>query len=332
MHYKSLSKKNIISFVIRFGIAFGIIYYLINSNYEELIKTFRSANVQYIIVASFLYLIHLIIVAWRWSFLTKIQNVNIKLIEAFSLSMQGLFFSLVLPGGAIGGDIVKASFVAKRIENNKSLGVFSILIDRVMGMFGLFLLTPISILLALSFILNSNNTLIKTTSLFVFVICLSGIFSGLALIFHKKLQKIKLFDVIISYIQNKFTIFKKLLLSVDAYKNSYKSLLISIIVSIIFVHLNLSLVLYLLAISVGVVSPSYIIILLALTFGNVASLLPTPSGIGTRDITIITILIASGINEGQANAIPLIFTAILLVFNMLGGLFFIFSTTKKGLK
>ena len=65
----------------------------------------------------------------------------------------------------------------------------------------------------------------------------------------------------------------------------------------------------------------------AVTVGNVAGLLPSNSGLGLRDVTINVILDAANIPNGATTAI--IFSAILISFNLLAGLFFIFDFGKK---
>ena len=53
--------------------------------------------------------------------------------------MQGYFFSLVIPGGAIGGDVAKMGLLARRSQpGSRAEGVFTVVMDRVIGMIALF--------------------------------------------------------------------------------------------------------------------------------------------------------------------------------------------------
>lgn len=56
----------------------------------------------------------MLVCTWRWHRLTRILQVKLSGFEALSLTMQGYFFSLVIPGGAIGGDVVKMGVLTKR--------------------------------------------------------------------------------------------------------------------------------------------------------------------------------------------------------------------------
>ena len=68
----------------------------------------------------------------------------------------------------------------------------------------------------------------------------------------------------------------------------------------------------------------------AITLGNIAGLLPlTPSGVGARDFIVKNILESSGMDARQALATALSFTMIIIAFNLLGGLFFVFDKHKK---
>jgi uncharacterized membrane protein YbhN (UPF0104 family) len=77
---------------------------------------------------------------------------------------------------------------------------------------------------------------------------------------------------------------------------------------------------------------SFKTVIVASTIGNTAGLLPiTQSGVGTRDLFMITLLTAGGFSKGVATATSIIYTAVILSFNLLGGLFFIFgSNAEKG--
>ena len=67
----------------------------------------------------------------RWDILLKGAGIKIKFSENIRLSMIGQFFSIFMPG-AVGGDLIKAVYVAKQYPNHRTKGVASILLDRVL--------------------------------------------------------------------------------------------------------------------------------------------------------------------------------------------------------
>ena len=73
-------------------------------------------------------------------------------------------------------------------------------------------------------------------------------------------------------------------------------------------------------------------IITSVMIGNTAGLVPiTPSGVGTRDSVVKTLLMAGGVSPGNASVMPIIFTMIILAFNALGGIFFIFHSHKQSM-
>ena len=101
---------------------------------------FSGLNWGWLAAAFLLYLVHLFVNAWRWRLLLAYREIPCSLFSAFSLTTQSFFFSLVMPGGAIGGDVIRAGFLAYRVPKGQKFdGVFTILMDRFTGMIGIFL-------------------------------------------------------------------------------------------------------------------------------------------------------------------------------------------------
>ncbi|MBS3734828.1 MAG: flippase-like domain-containing protein [Phycisphaerae bacterium] len=89
----------------------------------------------------------LLVIAARWWMLLRIQRIRIHLWEVVRLTFLGQFFNAVAPG-VIGGDIVKAYYVAKHTPKTAAV-LLSIFVDRVMGMTELALLAGSMVAVAL---------------------------------------------------------------------------------------------------------------------------------------------------------------------------------------
>ena len=61
---------------------------------------------------------------------------------AFLLGFIGNVFNLVIPG-AVGGDLIKAAYLV-RMDINRTQAVASMVIDRILGLLGLFLLAGVA--------------------------------------------------------------------------------------------------------------------------------------------------------------------------------------------
>lgn len=75
----------------------------------------------------------------RWMVVVRAQGLTLRFRDAIRVGFMGNAIDLVIPG-QIGGDVFKASFLG-RGQERKTKAVASILVDRVIGILGLFTLT-----------------------------------------------------------------------------------------------------------------------------------------------------------------------------------------------
>ena len=88
--------------------------------------------------------------ALRWRVLLKIVGVSINTARATSLTAIGLFFSSFLPG-SVSGDAIKAFYIVNENKQISKTQVFStILMDRIIGLYSIFTIASITLLLALA--------------------------------------------------------------------------------------------------------------------------------------------------------------------------------------
>ena len=93
------------------------------------------------------FLISLLVVAVRWWFLLRLQDIHIPLWEAVRLTFLGQFFNTLLPS-TVGGDLVKAYYVSKHTPK-KGAVLVSVVVDRVLGLTELTLLAAIMLTVVL---------------------------------------------------------------------------------------------------------------------------------------------------------------------------------------
>jgi uncharacterized protein (TIRG00374 family) len=246
--------------------------------------------------------------------------------------MSALFCSLAIPGGAIGGDLAKIGFVSSRSPKGRRLeGSFTILIDRFTGMIGLFSIAMIMVFFSWNIISGIKDDFMGLAIIMLFIICLTGLVAAFCLAIHKQLEKIKPVAYLIKQ-ADKYShgMYARMSEALDIYKNKYKLLLFCILISLLFVHLNMAFVVFLICKGLGL-NVSIILVVIATTMGNTAGVLPlpTPGGVGVRDAIIRILLMSGGIAMADATAVPLIYTAIILCFNFSGAFFFFFGTKKK---
>lgn len=80
--------------------------------------------------------------ALRWNTLLAVQGIRLPFYRVLQFSMIGFFFNILLPG-ATSGDIIKAYYTASAGHGKKFAAVFTVIADRVFGLFVLCIITGI---------------------------------------------------------------------------------------------------------------------------------------------------------------------------------------------
>lgn len=70
---------------------------------------------------------------YRWLILIRGQGLQLSYGDLFSLNMIGNFFNTFMPG-SVGGDLIKAWYVAGKEPQNRTKAVFTVLLDRILGL------------------------------------------------------------------------------------------------------------------------------------------------------------------------------------------------------
>jgi uncharacterized protein (TIRG00374 family) len=78
----------------------------------------------------------------RWFVLVRAQGLPLSLGGAFRLGLFGYFCNQFLPG-SVSGDVVKAAYLARE-QSRRTVAVATVLIDRALGLCGLFWLVTLS--------------------------------------------------------------------------------------------------------------------------------------------------------------------------------------------
>lgn len=81
----------------------------------------------------------------RWWILVRAQRFEFPLSQAIRLGFVGLVSNFVAPG-AVGGDIVKAILMARGQPQRRTTAVATVILDRILGMLGLFLVGALTTL------------------------------------------------------------------------------------------------------------------------------------------------------------------------------------------
>ena len=103
--------------------------------------------------------------SWRWNFLLRSHGIRLRLSETFSLTMIGMAFNLIMPG-AVGGDVMKVYYIARRAGTQKMEIVTTTVVDRALGLFSLLLLPSVSCLLNFGTVARDRSLFLLCVALF----------------------------------------------------------------------------------------------------------------------------------------------------------------------
>jgi hypothetical protein len=110
---------------------------------RERIREARDVSFEfgYLFVAGLLYLPALLLTFYRWFLLVRAQDLPFREVDALRLGFVGNFFNQFLPG-SVGGDLVKAGFLASE-QKRRAVAVATVIVDRFVGLYGLLVLASL---------------------------------------------------------------------------------------------------------------------------------------------------------------------------------------------
>lgn len=148
-----MKPKDIAVSVLKYALGFGLLAFVITQNWEDKfvrdengavvetlpgLKTILQLPPDYALIAAIVPLLAFITATqfYRWYLLVRALDMPFTVRNALRLGLVGYFYNAFLPG-SIGGDIVKAYSIAKDHPERKMRAVSTVIIDRLLGLFGL---------------------------------------------------------------------------------------------------------------------------------------------------------------------------------------------------
>lgn len=101
----------------------------------------RTASVSWLALALSVYLLMILVSAWRWGLLLDAQGIAVSFKRLTSSFLVATFFNNFLPSN-IGGDVVRVADTAPA-AGSKTLAATVVLIDRAIGLLGLVLVAAV---------------------------------------------------------------------------------------------------------------------------------------------------------------------------------------------
>ncbi len=147
---KKHAAKWIVPFL-KYGVGFGLLAYVIYKYWDpnpangapgvgQLLQ--GPIDFEWLALAGLLMAAAAGLQIYRWYHLVRALDLPFTVRNAFRLSFVGIFFNTFFPG-SVGGDLLKAIFIAHAHPERKTRAVASVIADRALGLFGLILFVAV---------------------------------------------------------------------------------------------------------------------------------------------------------------------------------------------
>jgi hypothetical protein len=137
--------KNGITQLLKLVFSLGLIYWLIRSDRLDFSSLTKLLQPLYLIPCLACVGLSLALGVERWRHFLKSQHIHIPFFQAFQLSLIGVFFNFVMPGG-VGGDLIKGYYITRSSPHAKMAAAVTVLLDRLIGLLAMSLIALLVLL------------------------------------------------------------------------------------------------------------------------------------------------------------------------------------------
>jgi glycosyltransferase 2 family protein len=138
-------------YVLKLSLGLAVLVWLYGQGILDLDVLFKlevdARFITLIVIASALVVAACALLSLRLMLLLQLQGIFLPVFRIIGLTMLGSFFGSILPG-LLAGDVVKAMYMVRGSEKGKSKAVAAVIADRVIGLYGLFVLATVGSLVA----------------------------------------------------------------------------------------------------------------------------------------------------------------------------------------
>ena len=287
---------------------------------RHLNESFRQVSLVWFALAIAAMGIVIVFTIFRWQWILEVQGLELSFWRACSITFVGMFFNAFMLG-ATGGDVMKAWYVAHETHHKKAEAVASVIVDRIIGLLGLFVVALIMMGIFWHRVFDDGR--LRTFALITLavvattvIITIAGLWKGAADKFpgiRARLQKIPKYDT--------------LRRMVDAYRvyASQPGVLIKTFLITIGVHIFSMLAIVCIGKGLGVITNDGLVdYFLYLPIINSVSAIPiTISGFGLREGMYVAMFSRAGVAGAAALAMSLLGYLATLFWSVVGAGFYL---------
>ncbi len=318
---------NIIWRLLVIALAILLIAKVIHHTGADMAGDLRQARPTLLAAAFGAYGLIMVLNAVRWQLLLKAQSLPLPFADAFRLSMAGFFFNCILPG-AVSGDIIKIAMASRHHPDSKTEVALSIFLDRLLGMFGLFLAATLATV-ASPWLLSQLQ---KEAPRLLYAVVLVNLGTLGALVFcllflaRQWFLSLRPVAACLAWLGERLPGFVvRLCQRIDAaltlYQHQKRALGAHLLISVA-IHLLCAVTILSIGRALGEQAMAPMQYNLTIQVADAIGALPvTPAGLGLRDTVSASFLQCFGINPpGIAGSIPVFFSLVMFSWALLGAL------------
>ena len=150
-----MTRRKILMFF-QFLISIGLVSYLIFLvDWSKAFNILKKSEEIYLIIGFFLLVFGLFFASLRWYLILKDNNLEFSVLKSYKGYLRGMFYNIFLPG-VVGGDVIRIGICRFQTDCELGIATASVLLERISGIFSLFVTSTLINRLRKNFIFNSN--------------------------------------------------------------------------------------------------------------------------------------------------------------------------------
>ncbi len=131
---------------LKFAVSLGVVAWLVWLAWDDVPELLRQEKRWGLLAAASGMILAMVVATFvRWWMLIRALGMDFHLRDALRLGFVGYLFNFVSLG-SVGGDLFKAVFIAREQPGRRAEAVASVIIDRIIGLYGLFVVATVAVL------------------------------------------------------------------------------------------------------------------------------------------------------------------------------------------
>jgi uncharacterized protein (TIRG00374 family) len=317
-------KKTLITFV-KFGLSAALIGYLVidASRGETFTNLVEQPKHWGLLAAAWaLCMAAVLTTIVRWYFLVRALDLPFTMRDALRLGFLGYLFNFVSLG-TVGGDLFKAVFLAREHRGQRTAAVATVLADRLVGLYALFLVAAGAILATGQW--NAANEVVRDICRTTLAVA-AGSTVGFILLLLPGVKSDRL-RAKLNQLPRVGALLEKIFTAIDMYRLKPGALIASVAISFV-THGCSGVGFYLIAVGLPGAVPSLAEQFLIVPLAMVTGILPLPlNGLGAveaaLDYLYQAVPVGIKMQQGQGFVIAIVYRLITIGIAMVGAIFYL---------